>query len=267
MVIGLIGAGSLAGTMARGWASCKDSPEKVLITDSISTKASDLASETGGEAISSNGELVRRSDAVVLCIKPVHLHQVAKDINEVTEGFDLTVISVLGATPIEKLKEELAPGAKIFRLMPNIAMEVRKGLIAYSTAAEVDDELERLVVEQFEKLGKVIKIEEDLLDAVTAVASCSPAFFSKAAEAIAVAGASHGLDADLSRRLVASALAGTGAVLEKRDGDAKGIIQEVASPGGSTEVGISILDEHGVDNAFSDAVDGAFNKCRGADKP
>ncbi len=174
----------------------------------------------------------------------------------------MTVASILGATTIDELQNELADDVHVIRLMPNMAVESRKGFIAYCASSKVDDDLKDRVIDQFCVLGDMFEVEEEAIDAITAVGSCSPAFFCKAAESIADAGIDHGLDQELSRKIVAIALAGTGEMLERRGGDAAKVMREVASPGGSTEVGLKVLEERKVDSSFKEAVSAAIDKCQ-----
>ena len=100
MQVGLVGAGNMARAMARGWG------EPVLCSDSGSGRARALVAELGGEALS-NREVAERADLVVLCHKPYQREQVAQDI----AATDKPIVSVLGATPTEKLQ----------RTYPNVA--------------------------------------------------------------------------------------------------------------------------------------------------
>lgn len=252
----------MGSALARGLSSREGGSRQILVTDIRQENAVKLAEDIGGEAVGSNVELVMRADLVVLCMKPSQLSEVASDINRASERGILTVASILGATTIKELDDELPQGTQIIRMMPNIAVESKRGFIAFCTSPNFDQQMKQSVVDQFGGLGDVFEVEEESMDAITAVGSCSPAFFSKAAEAIAEAGIEQGLDPALSRKLVSTAVAGTGELLERSGGDAASIIRRVASPGGSTEVGLRVLEQHDVSDAFKEAVDSAVEKCR-----
>lgn len=262
MVIGIIGAGNMGSALARGLSSREGWSGQILVTDIRQENAVELAKDIGGEAVDTNVELARRSDLVVLCMKPSQLEEVASDINQASSQDRFTVVSILGATTLKELGHELSEGTQIVRLMPNIAVESKRGFIAFCDSPELDQQVKENVIDQFRGLGDVFEVAEESIDAITAVGSCSPAFFSKAAEAIAEAGVEQGLDPDLSRKLVSTAVAGTGELLESSGGDAASIISRVASPGGSTEVGLRVLEQRNVSGAFKEAVDSAVDKCR-----
>src|SRR4051812_21232866 len=121
MVIGFCGSGSMAAAMARGWAEA--GAGSMLFTDSGSGRAADLAADLGGEALESNAELVERADQIVLAVKPARLEEVAAELAGAG-----AILSLLGATPLS-LVEAAFPGAQVCRVMPNVAVEVRRGVL------------------------------------------------------------------------------------------------------------------------------------------
>lgn len=243
MNVGLIGAGNMARAMARGWG------DPVLCSDSGSGRASALVAELGGEALS-NAEVAERAELVVLCHKPYQLEAVAEELR----GRARVVASVLGGTSMEQLQAAY-PGVAVFCLMPNTAVEVRRGITCYAPAPGVDPALERAVVAQFERLGRVVTMSERLMEAASSVSSVGPAYQALLAEAQVDAAVRHGLPAPLAGELVAETMAGTAALLVHRAYDTLSVRREVTSPGGSTARGLAALERGGVRAAFQDAID------------
>jgi pyrroline-5-carboxylate reductase len=246
MVIGFCGSGSMAAAMARGWGA---DAAGTLFTDSGSGRGAQLAAEVGGEALKSNAELARRADAVLLAVKPAMLAEVAAEMGEAT-----AVVSLLGATPLASV-EAAFPGAKVGRLMPNVAVEVRRGTLCL--AGSVPDELRRMLG----LLGTIVELDDALFDAATAVMGCSPAYLALAVEALADAGAEAGLDRDLALELVVAAAQGTAELLGERP--PAEVRHTVASPGGSTEAGLEALDREGAAAAFEAAVRASLERMGG----
>lgn len=246
MIIGFVGSGSMAAAMARGW---QGEVEAMLFSDSGSGRARRLAEELGGEAVS-NEEVSRRADLVVLAVKPNRLEEVAPQLAEAKE-----VVSVLAITTLEQLSAALPGADHVLRVMPNVAVEVRKGLLCAAGSAS-DDAREKLGV-----LGRVVEIPEADFDAATAVMGCSPAYLALAVEAIADAGAADGLDPELARSLVVETAVGTAELLRHHDPAA--LRKAVASPGGATEAGLEALDREGGRQAFAAAVDASLERMRG----
>jgi pyrroline-5-carboxylate reductase len=246
MVIGFCGSGSMAAAMARG---LNGSVDGLLFTDSGSGRAAELAGELGGKALGSNRELGERADVVVLAVKPARLEEAAAELTGAK-----AVISLLGATSLQKVRS-LFPNSAVLRVMPNVGVEVRRGVLCL--AGDADAEL-RGVLEQ---LGHVVELPDEQFDAATAVMGCAPAYLALAVEAIADAGAADGLDPELARELVVETTAGTAELLRARH--PADVRKAVASPGGSTEAGLEALDREGAREAFEAAVRASLERMRG----
>ena len=246
MQVGLIGAGNMARALARGW------NDPVLCSDSGSGsgRARALAEELGGEAAESNLAVAQRAELVVLCHKPAQLAAVAAEIASAVKA----VASVLGGVSISALQAAY-PGVPVFVVMPNTPVEVRHGVICYTPAAGVADELEARVVALFERLGTVIALEERLMEPATAVMGVGPAYQSLIAEAQVDAGVRRGLAPALAGRLVVETMSGTASLLQSRAYDTLTVRREVTSPGGSTARGLAALERAGVRSAFQEAID------------
>jgi pyrroline-5-carboxylate reductase len=247
MVIGFCGSGSMAAAMARGLAA---NAGGMLFTDSGSGRAADLAADLGGEALDSNAELAQRADVVVLAVKPARLEEVAVDLAGAR-----SVISLLGATPLARV-EAAFPGAEVIRVMPNVAVEVQRGVLCVAGVESPE------VRAMLELLGHVVDLPDEAFDAATAVMGCAPAYLALAVEALADAGADAGLDEELARELVVETTAGTAELLRIRH--PSDLRAAVASPGGSTEAGLEALDREGASAAFAAAVRASLERMKGA---
>ncbi len=246
MIVGFVGSGNMAAAMARGLRGAVDA---ILLTDSGSGRAKELAVELGGESVASNGELAERADVIVLAVKPAKLEEAAAEL-----GAAKVVISLLGATSLETIRTAF-PRAAVVRVMPNVAVEVRKGVLC--VAGDLDSGVRTLL----EGLGHVVDLPDSQLDAATAVMGCAPAYLALAVEAIADAGTAGGLDAVLARELVVETAVGTAELLRSHQPAA--LRRAVASPGGSTEAGLEALDREGAREAFEAAVRASLERMRG----
>ena len=245
MIVGFIGSGNMAAAMARGWAG---EFEAMLFSDSGSGRARALADELGGE-VATNAEIAARADLLVLAVKPAKLDEVASELAAAK-----SIVSVLAATSLERLTEAL-PGAEVLRVMPNVGVEVRRGVLC------VAGEASEAAREKLALLGHVVEVDDGQFDQVTAVMGCTPAYFALAVEALADAGAAAGLDAGLARELVVESAAGTAELL--REHDPAALRLAVASPGGATEAGLDALDREGAAHAFAAAVEASLERMRG----
>lgn len=245
MVVGFVGSGNMAAAMARGWAG---EFEGMLFSDSGSGRAQALADELGGE-VAANADIAARADLLVLAVKPAKLGEVAPQL-----GAARSVVSVLAATPLARLREAL-PGAEVLRAMPNVGVEVGRGVLC------VTGEASPAVREKLAVLGRVVEIGDEDFDGATAIMGCTPAYFALAVEALAQAGAADGFDPELARELAVETMAGTAELLRRHDPAA--LRRAVASPGGATEAGLEALDREGARRAFAAAVEASLERMRG----
>ena len=137
MKLGFVGAGNMAGGLARGWAAAQGepgAPESMAFADADPDKARKLAEELGGEAVEGNVALADNSDLVVLAVKPKVLDEVAPDL--VQAG--TPVLSILAGTPLKALHEAL-PGIDLIRVMPNLGAQLRQGVLCLAFPKGTDD--------------------------------------------------------------------------------------------------------------------------------
>lgn len=235
----------MAAAMARGW---RGNADLMLFSDAGSGRARELAEELGGE-VASNEEIAERAGLVVVAVKPAKLDEVAPQLGAAKE-----VVSILAAVPVIRLNESF-PGARVLRVMPNVGVEVRRGVlcVAGDAAAETRAKLELL--------GHVVELPDGDFDEATAVMGCAPAYLALAVEALADAGAAAGLDSELARQLVVETTAGTAELLRIRH--PADVRKAVASPGGATEAGLEALDREGARAAFEAAVEASLERMRG----
>ena len=258
MRVGFVGAGNMAGGLARGWAAAQGepgAPETMLFADADAAKAEQLAEEVGGEAVEGNLDLADKSDLVVLAVKPNVLDEVSADLRQA----GTPVLSILAGTTLERLREAL-PGVDLVRVMPNLGAQLRQGVLCVVFPKGTDGARHRRITELLALVGDVIELEEGLIDAATAIMGCSPGYLALIAEILVEAGAERGLTEEQARRMIAKAMTATGGLLETREpGELR---RAVASPGGMTEAGLRALAERDLAGALRAAVDASLEVAR-----
>src|SRR5215211_4858228 len=204
MRLGFVGAGNMAGGLARGWAASRGepgAPEAMLFSDADHQRAEALADEVGGEAVEGNLALADTSDMVILAVKPKDLDEVAPDLVRA----DTPVISILAGTSLKTL-HEAAPGIDLIRVMPNLGAQVREAVLCVAYGHSVDEAERKRVADMLGLVGEVIELEEGLIDAATAIMGCTPGYLALIAEILVEAGVKEGLTEDQARRMAAKAM-------------------------------------------------------------
>jgi pyrroline-5-carboxylate reductase len=219
----------MASALARGIG------EPALIHDIDAPKAEALAAELGGEAVS-EARLADEADVVVLCHKPQQLEEVAATTTEQVESAYLD-------TPV-------------YRFIPNIPAEVRKGVLCYVPGTLASQGPENAILELFGRAGTVLRLDDEpLIEPAMALMSCGPAFMALIAESFAEAGVEHGLAPGDAMRMVVETMGGSAAYLAENGWDGKALRTRVATPGGATERGLIKLEDDGVRELCRAAVD------------
>lgn len=255
-----MGAGSMAGAIARGWRAASEdegsppAPEALAFTDAGSGRAAALAHEVGGEVAESNRELAERSDVLVLAVKPKDLDRVAEDLSRAAKP----VISLLAGVPLERVRETV--GSPVLRVLPNLGVQVRRGVLCHAASDDLDAALRERLTSLLQLLGTPVAIDDALMDAATAIMSCPPAYFALVAEVLIDAGEAEGIERREAELMVGNTLAGTGELMEHHRPAA--LREAVASPGGSTEAGLAALESHSVKASFEAAVEASLARMR-----
>jgi pyrroline-5-carboxylate reductase len=244
MVVGLVGSGNMATALARGWG------EPVLCTDVLKERAQALATATGGEALASNAELAERADVVMLCHKPHQLDEVAGQIG----GRAKAIASILAGVTVDAL-ESVYPDTPVIRLMPNTAVEVRRGVICYAPGTRLPEALQSELLELLGRSGRVVPVEDPQIDVAMALISVAPAYVALIAEAWVDAVVARGMPADQASAMIGDAIAGSADLLIANDTDTLRTRRAVTTPGGVTAQGLDALERSGIRAAFRDAVD------------
>ena len=258
MKIGFVGSGNMAGGLARGWAAARGepgAPDAMLFADADPERARALAEEVGGEVVDGNRAVAERADLVVLAVKPNALQAVAGEV----AGADTPVLSILAGTALESLRGAL-PGVEVVRVMPNLGAQIRQAVLCVAYPDGGDPALHRQVAELLGTLGEVIELDEDLIDAATAIMGCSPGYLALIAEVLVEAGVKEGLTEDQTTRMVARAMSATGGLLKLYEPGA--LKRAVASPGGMTEAGLNALEERNFRETLLAAVDASLERVR-----
>ena len=193
----------MARALARGWG------DPVLCTDSGSGRAQALADELGGEALASNRELAERADLVILAHKPAQLAEVAWE----AAGAAKAVVSLLARTPQADVRSAY-PGVPVFRIEPNTAAEVGRGVHAFAIAdAQEDAALREQVRELFARSGTVVDVPERLMTVAGACSGVGPAYWALLVEAWVDAAVKAGMPAPMAGTLVRETMAGSAELL------------------------------------------------------
>ena len=199
---------------------------------------------------------------LILAIKPQVFKNVSAEII-IKKLKTNSVVSIMAGINTKTLKNNLKFPTHIIRAMPNKASEVMMGVTCIYSKTILTNYKKKLINKLFLPLGKCIWIKKELLmDAVTAISGSGPAYFYLYIYSLIKVAKSLGFKNNLARELVISTATGS-LELVKSNANLLNLIEDVKSPGGTTEAALKILEKKDGENFINileKAVNAAKNK-------
>ena len=238
-----VGCGNMAGAMVEGWRSAG-----VELSQTVAIRPSGTPVE-GVRTVQSVAEAGRPPKIVILGFKPQKLDEIAPALAPRLSA-QTVVISILAGVEAQSLRSRFPGAAAIVRAMPNLPVAVRRGVIGLHSD-DADDLLRQQLRQLFSVLGMVAwTATEAELAAIGSVAGAGPAYVARFIAALAKAGVRRGLDPDISATVALETVLGTGWMAAASGQSMDAIAKRVASPNGTTEAGLAMLDRDGVLDAL-----------------
>ncbi len=258
--LGFVGGGNMAEALVKGLLHAKVvPPEGILVSDVKTERLAHFVELHGVRTTQDNHELVRTSDVIVLSVKPQVIDKVLALIGGDVKSTQL-VISVAAGVPVSAIEARLPEGTHVVRSMPNTPATVQAGATAIAPGTHATDEDLEVARSLFAAVGRVVTLDESLLDAVTGLSGSGPAYVMLMIEALADGGVKVGLHRDTALLLAAQTVYGSAKLLLET-GEHPGRLKDmVTSPGGTAIAGLHTLESGGLRRTLIDAVEVATNR-------
>jgi len=258
--LGFIGAGNMSGALIKGLLhSGTVTPDRIIASDVSPDRLEQVKKLHGIKTTTDNHELVRTSDVVVLAVKPQAIDKVLGQMSKDVEARHL-VVSVAAGVPVVAIEGKLPAGTRLVRSMPNTAAIVLAGATAISAGTHATDKDLAIARHLFEAVGRVVVLDEGLLDAVTGLSGSGPAYVMVMIEALADGGVKVGLHRDTALLLAAQTVFGSAKLLLETGEHPGRLKDQVTSPGGTAIAGLHTLEAGGLRRTLIDAVEAATKR-------
>lgn len=263
--VGFIGGGNMASAIGAGLIH-KDilNPDNVWVsgrTDRTHSFWKDL----GAHPTLKNNEVASNCDIIFLTVKP---HMLDDALNTIVEKKGIEkcenklFISVLAGVTLEILHTKLSTIAtlpRIIRSMPNTPMMVGEGITVYCSKNAEPKDLE-LVDTLFSYIGISQNVPESIVNAISGLSSCGPAFAYLIIEALSDGGVRMGVPRPIATKFAAQLLVGAGKMVLETGRHPGQLKDEVCSPGGTSIAGVHAMETGGVRGSIMNAVQASVNK-------
>lgn len=258
--IGFIGMGNMGYAMLKGVLNVFE-PSDIIFTCPDLDKCKRISDETGVKYAESNAECANNAQYIVLAVKPQVYSAVMKNIVNVIRE-DSVVISIAPGITIDSIKDNLEINTKVVRAMPNTPALVGEGMTGVSYNKDEFSFEQRDVVDRFfNSFGKVVYVDEKLMDVIVCASGSSPAYVYMFIEALADSAVKYGIKRDDAYKLVAQTVLGSAKMVLETNEHPGVLKDKVCSPGGTTIAGVAALEEHNFRNAVIKATDACYDKC------
>jgi pyrroline-5-carboxylate reductase len=258
--LGFIGAGNMSGALIKGLLhSGSVTPDRIIASDVSPDRLEHFKKLHGIRTTLDNHELVRSSDVVVLAVKPQAIDKVLSGMSKDVEARHL-VVSVAAGVPVVAIEGKLPAGTRLVRSMPNTAAIVLAGATAISAGTHATEKDLETARHLFEAVGRVVTLDETLLDAVTGLSGSGPAYVMVMIEAMADGGVKVGLHRDTALLLAAQTVFGSAKLLLETGEHPGRLKDQVTSPGGTAIAGLHTLEAGGLRRTLIDAVEAATKR-------
>ncbi len=242
--IAFIGGGQMAEALIGGLLAGRLCPaESIWVTDPVAARGDHLKSQFGVRVGSANREAIAWANVVVLAVKPQTLPAVLSEVGPALAQSQSLVVSIVAGVTIKTIAEQMGGAMRVVRAMPNTPALVREGMTALALGNGVSEEDSRLARTVFEAVGRVVLVEERLMDAVTGLSGSGPAYVFLAIEALADGGVQMGLPRQTAELLAAQTVLGAAQLVLESGVHPAQLKDRVASPGGTTIAGLYQLEQ------------------------
>ena len=250
---GKMGAALVSELLSSRWAE----PGDVLVVEPVPARREELAAAHPGLGVAA--ELGEGAEGAVVAVKPGDV----EDACRVLAFAGVTrVLSIAAGVPVAKLEAWLGVGTAVVRAMPNTPALVGCGAAAIAPGTVASEDDMAWAEEILSAVGKVERVAEPLLDAVTGLSGSGPAYVFLVTEALIEAGVAVGLPRPVAETLTVQTLLGSARLLAESGERAETLRASVTSPGGTTAAGLAALESRAVRAAFLEAVAAAAERSK-----
>lgn len=247
--IGVIGAGSMAEAIVSGLIKGKlMAPDQIIVSNrSNSERLHELQTTYGVKVTHDKKEVVEQSTILLLAMKP---KDVEAGINSIKDYVtNQLIISVLAGVSIETISQIFEKDLPIVRAMPNTSASIRKSATAIAANDAVTSANLKECQTLFEAIGICTVVKEAQLDAVTGISGSGPAYLYYFVESLEKAAEEVGLEEQIARELILQTITGAAEMLMTSGKHASTLRKEVTSPNGTTEAGLTVLEQQNFEKA------------------
>jgi len=257
--IAIIGGGNLGSAIAEGLISSRFAkPQHIIITKRNIASLRSLE-ERGVMISNNNADAVRYAKWIILAVKPFQIKDILQQLKNELDPLKHQLVSVMTGVWIKDIQEILGTDFTLFRAMPNTAIAIQQSITCICSHG-ANDEQSQFVADLFSQLGKVVFIEEKLMDAATVLGACGTAYAMRYIRANIQGGIEIGFDAATASLIAAQTVKGAAELLLTKHTHPEQEIDKVTTPKGCTIAGLNEMEHQGFSSSLIKGIVTSYKK-------
>ncbi len=260
--VAILGGGNIGVALTKGLIkSGQYKKEEIIITDKRNSRL-DFLRKKGFIVTENNGEAVRNAGIVIFAVKPQQFKSLSDEIKNVPFSDRIILSTITGIT--HKDIEDIFGAIPNVRIMPNIAIEICESMTCISFS-NTNPPLETRILSIFNKLGRTLVIQEELMSAATVIGACGIAFSLRFMRAMSQGGIEIGFNSEISQIITAQTMKGASEIILATSNHPESEIDKVTTPQGITISGLNEMEHQGMSSAVIRGIVTSFKKIEDMD--
>jgi pyrroline-5-carboxylate reductase len=257
--IAIIGGGNLGTAIAEGLINSGFSKAGDIIITKRNIKTLHGLQQKGVQVSDNNVEAVRFANLVILAVKPFQVEEILGKLKDDIDATKHVLISVITGITIDQLLKATGKKVPVIRAMPNTAIAIQQSMTCLA-AHEVSKEQISYTEDLFNQLGKVVWIDEKLMDAATVLGACGTAYAMRYIRANIQGGIEIGFDAATANLIAAQTVKGAAELLLQKGTHPEQEIDKVTTPKGCTIAGLNEMEHQGFSSSLIKGIVASYDK-------
>jgi pyrroline-5-carboxylate reductase len=260
MKIAIIGVGNLGYSIASGILSQDSIKYKSLYLSKRNIDSLESLRELPNVTITTdNKEAVKKSELIIIAVQPNQLTDVLNEIKYFINSKRHTIVSVVTGRKISQIEEVIGEEVAVIRSMPNTAISVGQSMTCLSANEKGQKKMSDAKV-IFKTLGRIMCIEEGLMQAATVVCASGIAFWMRLIRATTQGAIQLGFDAEEAHELSVQTCLGAASLLVSSGNHPEQEIDKVTTPSGCTIEGLNEMEHQGLSSSLIKGLAASFEK-------
>ena len=254
--LAFLGTGKMGGAILRGVHRPGVDVAGIRATTRTEHAAESLRAE-GVEAQSlqvnpeANAWAVAEADVVILGVKPPYIVDLASSVSSHLAD-DAVVVSVAAGITTDQIEQVVSQ--PVVRSMPNTPSQIGLGVTGVAAGSRANSDQLQVVSDVFSQVGSVVVVDEDQINALSAISGSGPAYVFYLAEKLMDLAVARGFSIDQAKVMVEGTLLGAATLLHQSTDSAEELRRAVTSPGGTTEQAIGAFDNRNIGGILEEAL-------------